>query len=102
MVIDELNLSPNFRLSRLIRVLEHLYDLTLDFNSVNNTADLESIYEEYGLVRLQIIHESRHNTYNQNPDYTKACLIQEAIHMYLSEVAPKRRNRKDHNKQGNA
>lgn len=93
MVIDELD-SPNYRLSRIVRVLESLYALTIDFGAATSRAELQSIYEEYGLVRSQIVREAHFNSYNQNPDYAKACLIQEAIHIFLSEVAPKRMNRR--------
>jgi hypothetical protein len=90
MVIDELNTSSSYRLSRILNVLESIYGLTIDFDAANSHAELQSVYEEYGIVRNQIIRESEYNSYNQNPDYTKAVLIQEAIHIFLSEVAPKR------------
>lgn len=93
MVIDELNTSSSYRLSRILNVLESIYGLTIDFSAANNHAELQSVYEEYGAVRSKIIRESQFNSYNQDPDYTKAVLIQEAIHIFLSEVAPKRTKR---------
>lgn len=94
MVIDELNTSSSYRLARILRVLESIYGLTIDFEAANSTAELQSIYEEFGAIRSEIIKESTYNSYNQNADYTKAVLIQEAIHIFLSEVAPKRIKRK--------
>ncbi len=93
MVINDLEVSANYRLNSILKILENLYSTTLDFDVVQNRAELESIYEACGIIRLKIIRESQYNTYNQNSEYTKACLIQEAIHIFLSEVMPKRRTR---------
>lgn len=90
MVIDELNTSASYRLSRVLTVLESLYGVTIDFDAATNLAQLQSIYEMYGLERSRIIRESVYNSYNTDPTYTKAVLIQEAISIFLSEVAPKR------------
>lgn len=90
MVIDELNTSPSFRLTKILDLLESLYGLTIDFEAASSTAELQSIYETYGLERSRIIKEESFNSYNTNSEYTKAVLIQEAIHIFLSEVAPKR------------
>lgn len=90
MVIDELNTSTKYRLSRVLNVLESLYGITIDFDAADSLAHLHSIYEMYGLERSRIIKESAFNSYNTDPAYTKAVLIQEAISIFLSEVAPKR------------
>ena len=90
MVIDELNTSASYRLSRVLNVLESLYGVTINFEGAESLAQLQSIYEVYGLERSRIIKESTYNSYNNDPTYTKAVLIQEAIHIFLSEVAPKR------------
>ena len=92
MNVVDLAVSPNFQLNKILRLLESLYGLTINFDAATSKVELESIYEAYGLERLNIIREAHHNSYNQNPDYTKACLIQEAIRIFLSEVAPTRRN----------
>lgn len=92
MIVDDLAVGPNYQLNKILRLLETLYGLTIDFDAVKSKAELESIYEAYGLERLNIIREAHHNSYNQNSDYTKACLIQEAIRIFLKEIAPKRRN----------
>jgi LPS O-antigen subunit length determinant protein (WzzB/FepE family) len=93
MVIDDLEVSANYRLKYITRMLENLYSIKLDFTDIKSKADLETIYEAYGIIRLNIMQESQHNSYNQNSEYTKACLIQEAIHIFLSEVMPKRQTR---------
>lgn len=94
MVIDELKAGPNYRLQKVLDLLESLFGVTIDFGSATSTAELQSIYEAYGLERSRIIQESAYNTCSNNPDYTKAVLIQEAIHIFLSEVAPKRIRKK--------
>lgn len=97
MVINELNTSSSYRLSRILSLLESLYGLTIDFEAAKTTAELKSIYEAYGEVRTNIIKESAFNSYSQNPEYMKAVLIQEAIQLFLSEVAPKRIKRRTQN-----
>lgn len=90
MVVDDLSTSPSYRLSKVLGLLESLYGITIDFGAVTNVAELKSIYEAYGAERSRIISEAAYNSYSHDPDYTKAVLIQEAIHIFLSEVAPKR------------
>ena len=94
MVIDELDNSASFRLARILRVLESMYGLTINFGAGASAAELQEVYEEFGLVRAKIISEAHFNTYTQDSEYAKACLIQEAIKIFLSEVAPKRIRRK--------
>lgn len=94
MNIDELANSSHYRLSKVLGLLETMYGITIDFDGAVSSEELAQVYEEFGAVRAQIISEAHHNSYNQNPEYTKAVLIQEAIRIFLSEVAPKRRRRK--------
>lgn len=94
MGIDELNTSSSYRLNKVLGLLESLFGLSIDFDAANSPAELQSIYEAYGLERSRIIQESAFNSYNNDPAYTKAVLIQEAIHIFLSEVAPKRIRKK--------
>lgn len=93
MVVDDLGNSSHYKLSKLLGLLESMYGITIDFAAAENSVELETVYEEFGKVRTQIISEAHHNSYNTNPDYTKAVLIQEAIRLFLSEVAPKRRRK---------
>lgn len=94
MVIDDLHTSSEFRLNRIIGVLESLHGVTINFDAAESRAELKSIYEEYGIIRSNIMETAAYNSYFQDADYTKACLIQEAIAIFLSEVAPKRLNRR--------
>jgi hypothetical protein len=93
MVLDDLNTSASFRLSRLLAILESKFGVTIDFAAAESAAELQAVYEAFGEQREQIIRESAFNTYNANPDYVKASLIRDAISLFLSEVAPKRIHR---------
>jgi hypothetical protein len=90
MVIDDLNTSSSYRLSRILNILESTHGVTIDFEAANSLAELQSVYEAYGQKRSSIISESAFNSYNDNPHYSEAVLIQGAISIFLSEVAPKR------------
>jgi hypothetical protein len=93
MVVDDLNTSASYRLSRLLAILESKFGVTIDFGAAENAAELQAVFEAYGEVKEQIIRESAYNSYNSNPDYVKASLIRDAISLFLSEVAPKRIHR---------
>ena len=97
MIVDDLGNSTPYQLSRVLSVLESLYGVTIDFDAADDAGQLEQVYESYGALRKQIISEAHYNSYHANPDYAKACLIQEAIRIFLSEVAPKRRRSKRNN-----
>jgi transcription elongation factor GreA-like protein len=90
MVIDDLKTSSSYRLSRILNVLESTHGVTIDFSAFESLAELQSLHEAYGQQRSKIISESAFNSYNENPQYNEAVLIQEALGIFLSEVAPKR------------
>ena len=87
MVVDELSLSPQYRLGKMLKLLEGLYGITISFDKVKDLHQLSSLYEECDLDKANIIRESEHNTCLQNPLYAKACLIQESVKIYLNEIA---------------
>ena len=93
MVVDDLNTSASYRLSRLLAILESKFGVTIDFAAAETAAELQAVHEAYGEVREQIIRESAYNSYNANPEYVKASLIRDAISIFLGEVAPKQTNR---------
>ena len=90
MVVDDLHMSPSYRLTRTLSLLESLYVVTIDFDAASNLSELQEVYEAYDQVRTGIIKESAFNSYDNDPRYSEAVLIQEAISIFLSEVAPKR------------
>ncbi len=93
MVVDDLNTSASYRLSRLLTILESKFGVTIDFGAATSAAELQAVFEAFGDVREQIIREASYNSYNSNPEYVKASLIRDAITLFLGEVAPKRINR---------
>lgn len=96
MVIDEINVSSSYQLARVLGLLESQHGITIDFDAAKDLAELRGLYEACGLERSRIIRESSFNSCNNDPTYTRAVLIQEAINIFLSEVAPKRLRRKNH------
>lgn len=89
MVVDDLNTSASYRLSRLLTILESKFGVTIDFAAAESAAELQAVFEAYGEVRETVIRESAYNSYNSNPEYVKASLIRDAISIFLGEVAPK-------------
>lgn len=87
MVVDDLNTSASYRLSRLLTILESKFGVTIDFAAAESAAELQAVFEAYGEVREQVIRESAYNSYNSNPEYVKASLIRDAISIFLGEVA---------------
>jgi hypothetical protein len=91
MIIDELDISAEYKLSRILRLLENLYGMTIDFANAKSRAELVSLYETYRIAKQAIIREADHNSYNNDREYAKACLIQEAVTIFLGEIAPLRK-----------
>lgn len=85
--------TGNHRLTRLLDALNSLCGVTINFTD-NDDETLKSVMEEFISVKQQIVRESQFNNYHVDPEYTKACLIAEAIRIYLREIAPKRIRRR--------
>lgn len=96
MIVNDLNLSAPYKLAKVMTTLQEKHGIQLDFTRADFNS-LMGIYEECEAVRSRIVESTSHNTYNDNPKYVEACLIKEAIHIFLSEVAPKRLNRRLNN-----
>lgn len=93
MFVNDLETSAPYKLAKVLGSLKENHCIQLDFSAVNFD-ELMSIYEACGSQKLQIVESTAHNTYHTNTTYLEATLIQEAIHIFLSEVAPKRLNRR--------
>jgi hypothetical protein len=93
MRVNDLETSAHFRLVKVLEALQERHNIQLDFSAVDFD-QLMSIYEDYGSKKNLIVESTTHNTYHNNSQYLEATLIQEAIHIFLSEVAPKRLNRR--------
>lgn len=96
MIVTDLENSAHYKLCKVMETLHELHGVKLDFTN-SNFDQLIGVYEECQNVRSRIVETTSYNTYNDNPRYIEASLIQEAIHIFLSEVAPKRLNRRLNN-----
>lgn len=90
MYINDFQTSNEYRLHQVLHTLKSVHGMEFDFDK-NTIDDLESLRESSEIVKNSIISESKFNTYNSNPEYAKHMLIMEAVRLYLTEIAPKRR-----------
>jgi len=93
MNINDLGSSAHAKLAAVLNTLVERHNVRLDFTATT-LGELEAVYEACGSQRAKVVESASHNSYLENPSYTEATLIQEAIHIFLSEVAPKRLNRR--------
>jgi len=97
MIVNDLNTSAHFKLAKIMETLGANHGVYLDFAAADFDS-LMGVYESCAATRYSIVESANHNTYHSNDKYVEAGLIQEAIHIFLSEVAPKRLNRRMKNK----
>lgn len=93
MFVKDLETTAHFKLAKVLETLQEQYNIVLDFTKTNFD-ELMDVYEACGSTKIQIVESVSYNSYHSNPSYLEASLIQEAIHIFLSEVAPKRLNRR--------
>ena len=92
MFVDDVKTSAEHRLAQIAHTLKHVYEteLTLDESSID---ELAAIHDSSEIVKNSIVSESAFNSWHSNPTYTKHMLIMEAVRLYLTEIAPRRRPR---------
>ena len=97
MYIDNLGPSQGARLQQVLQTLKGLYgtELAVDMQASRAPADLEEMRDAWQQTRDSIIAESSFNSYQRNPDYTKAMLVLEAVGLMLKEIAPGRARRRN-------
>jgi len=90
MFVDDVNTSAEHRLAQIAHTLKHVYDteLALDESSID---ELAAMHDSSEIVKNSIVSESAFNSWHSNPTYTKHMLIMEAVRLYLTEIAPRRR-----------
>ena len=93
MDITDLELGPAIKISRLLKILESTYGITVDLSAPIN--ELIAVHDKCKSYTSSVFETTNIGT---DPNYGKALLIQESIRMFLSEIAPKRINRKTENK----
>jgi hypothetical protein len=98
MNVNDLGSSTPVKLVRVLNALVEHHGIRLDFTK-SNFDQLMETYDACAAVKFRIVESAAHNSYHTNDKYREAALIQEAIHIFLSEVAPKRLNRRQNHKQ---
>lgn len=91
MYLEEFGFS-NQNLEKILHQLKNVHGIALNLNKSVDV--LRNIQEQYTSVKNDILIESSYNSYYSLPEYTKAVLICEAIRIFLSEIAPERKNAK--------
>lgn len=68
-------------------LLESRFGVRVEFGTFEHLVDVRNLYESKRKVFLATLGEA---AAMRNPDYAKAVLISEAVHLLLKEIAPKR------------
>lgn len=93
MLLDEIDMvSPFYRLELLNKKIKGIHKLSLNFNAVKENELIET-FNMCERIKTNVIKTTPFNNYMSNKDYTCACLIQEAISLYLTEILPVRRTK---------
>ncbi len=90
MFVNQLDVSGKLRLNQILHTLKHVHDFEFSNMDVPSLNETQAQYEK---LKSQIVENSGFNSYYNDPTYTKAALITEAVRMLL-EIAPKRKKKK--------
>lgn len=93
MIVNEFENTKEYRFQQIVNTLKNIHGYCLELDSKNQD-QIRSLHESCEMVKNSIVKESSFNTWMQNPEYTKNMLIMEAIRIYLTEIAPRRMNKK--------
>ena len=93
MFVSDVTTSADHRLHSILHTLQKIYgvDIALDESSIEQ---LEALHESSEIIKNSIINEGGFNSWHTDPNYAKHMLIMEAVRLYLTEIAPRRRPRK--------
>ena len=92
MFFDTVFNDPKQKLDQLLETIKSSYNIDL---SILPYSELRMYARKYEGIKNKIISESKYNSYNSDPEYSRAILITEAIKL-LIEIAPKRKKSKPH------
>ena len=95
MYLNQFESTSQVRLQQVLATLKDVHGVHIKIDLESPTAELairecQSAWES---TKNKIVSESSFNSYQQNPQYTKAMLILEAMKMMLTEIGPKRRRK---------
>ena len=93
MHLNQFESTNEVRLNQILHTLKSVYDvhINMDFDSPTAESAIMECKLAWESTRDRIISESSFNSYQQNPQYTKAMLILEAMRIMITEIAPRRR-----------
>lgn len=96
MHLNQFETTNEVRLNQILHTLKSVYDvhIKIDLDSPTAESMIMECKSSWESTRDRIISESSFNSYQQNPQYTKAMLILEAMRIMITEIAPRRRRRK--------
>ena len=96
MYLNQFESTNEVRLTQVLHTLESVYGVHININLDSPAAEsaIKECQSAWESTRDRIISESSFNSYQQNPQYTKAMLILEAMRIMITEIAPRRRRRR--------
>lgn len=95
MYLNQFESTSEARLQRILATLNdvHGVHIKIDLSSPSAESAINECQVTWEATRRKIVSESSFNSYQQNPQYTKAMLILEAMKIMLTEIGPKRRRK---------
>ena len=88
MNVTDFSPVPNSKLGVLTHLLSHMFGIQLDWERTDE--ELAAVLKQFNADRKNLSESEQSYDYS-NPEYTKLVLMTEAIHLYLIEIAPKRK-----------
>lgn len=94
MNLDNIGSGGNYKLQKILKTLNETHGIRINF--AKRTIDqILHLQETTEIEKKQIVGSSTFNSYMTNPRYAATMLILEACKIYLKEIAPKRRPKKN-------
>jgi len=94
MNLDNIGSGGNYKLQKILKTLNETHGIRINF--AKRTIDqILHLQETTEIEKKQIVGSSSFNSYMTNPRYAATMLILEACKIYLKEIAPKRRPKKN-------
>ena len=95
MYLNQFESTSQVRLQQVLATLKDVHGVHIKIDLGSPTAEfaIKECQTAWESTRNTIVSESSFNSYQQNPQYTKAMLILEAMKIMLTEIGPKRRRK---------
>lgn len=95
MYLNQFESTSQVRLQQILATLKDVHGVHIKIDLASPSAEfaIRECQSAWESTRNKIVSESSFNSYQQNPQYTKAMLILEAMKIMLTEIGPKRRRK---------